>query len=52
MLRLMASGFPVEDVNRAYDDPPSSSEQILHPEKGDSNVYYHLRIRKVNPDAA
>jgi len=33
MLRLMANGFPVEDVNRVYDDPPSSSEQILHPQK-------------------
>jgi hypothetical protein len=33
MLRLMANGFPVEDVNRAFDDPPSSSEQILHPNK-------------------
>jgi hypothetical protein len=33
MLRLMANGFPVEDVNRAYDDPPLSSEQILHPAK-------------------
>lgn len=33
MLRLMSGGFPVEDVNRVYDDPPSSSEQILHPQK-------------------
>ena len=33
MLRLMANGFPVEDVNRVFDDPPSSSEQILHPQK-------------------
>jgi hypothetical protein len=29
----MASGFPVGDVNRVYEDPPRSSEQILHPEK-------------------
>jgi len=33
MLRLMANGFPVEDVNRVYGDPPLSSEQILHPAK-------------------
>jgi hypothetical protein len=30
----VASGaFPVEDVRRAYEDGPESSEQILHPEK-------------------
>ena len=29
----MASGFPVDDVNRIYENPPLSSEQILHPEK-------------------
>jgi hypothetical protein len=29
----MGSGFPVDDVNRVYENPPTSSEQILHPEK-------------------
>ncbi|NIM02161.1 MAG: hypothetical protein GTO30_11870 [Acidobacteria bacterium] len=29
----MAGGYPVDDVNRAYERPPTSSEQILHPEK-------------------
>ncbi len=28
-----AGGFPVDDVNRAHEAPPTSSEQILHPEK-------------------
>ena len=27
------TGFPVDDVNRAFRDGPVSSEQILHPEK-------------------
>ena len=29
----MAGGYPVDDVNLAYEKPPLSSEQILHPEK-------------------
>ncbi len=29
----MTGGYPVEDVNLAYEKPPLSSEQILHPEK-------------------
>lgn len=29
----VARGFPVEDAARAYADSPTSSEQILHPEK-------------------
>ncbi len=29
----MSGGYPVDDVNRAYEQPPTSSEQILHPAK-------------------
>jgi len=29
----MATGYPVDDVDRVYRKPPVSSEQILHPEK-------------------
>lgn len=32
-LLSIAGGFPTDDVNRAFDDGPTSSEQILHPEK-------------------
>ena len=32
-LGWMGSGYPVDDVNLAYEKPPLSSEQILHPEK-------------------
>jgi hypothetical protein len=32
-MTLLAAGFPVDSVNRAYRDGPRSSEQILHPEK-------------------
>jgi len=32
-LGWMAGGYPVDDVNLAYEEPPLSSEQILHPEK-------------------
>jgi len=29
----MGGGYPADDVNRTYENPPLSSEQILHPEK-------------------
>jgi hypothetical protein len=32
-LSLLGKGFPASDVDRAYREPPASSEQILHPEK-------------------
>jgi hypothetical protein len=32
-LKSVAGNFPIADVNAAYEQPPVSSEQILHPEK-------------------
>lgn len=33
VIGALSSGFPRADVDRAYADPPLSSEQLLHPEK-------------------
>jgi hypothetical protein len=33
MLAALSDGFPASDANRAYEDGPESSEQILHPGK-------------------
>jgi len=32
-VNTLAAGFPKDDVNAAWEHPPRSSEQILHPEK-------------------
>jgi hypothetical protein len=32
-MNTLAAGFPKDDVNAAWEHPPRSSEQILHPEK-------------------
>jgi hypothetical protein len=36
VLRLQAGGGGWEAVDAAYDDPPASTEQVLHPEKYDA----------------
>jgi hypothetical protein len=40
-------GFPIKDVNWAFEHPPSSTEQLLHPEK-----YWQADLRDVPGEVA
>lgn len=48
----LANGFPKDDVNAAWDKPPRSSEQILHPEKYWDPAKRDEPVRVTIPDAA